>query len=64
MLIAPQEGKGVPISQMRLHSRCAYNRIVGSRVIVECALIRKTTVELCGSQNRKQWASHLPLKVS
>ena len=40
MLIAPQEGKGAPISQMRLNSRCAYN---GSRVIVKCALFRKTT---------------------
>ena len=37
MLIAPQEGKGAPISQMRLNSRCAYNRIVWSRVIVKCA---------------------------
>ena len=36
MLIAPQEGKGAPISQMRLKSRCAYNRIVWSRVIVKC----------------------------
>ena len=33
MLIAPQEGKRAPISQMRLNSRCAYNR---SRVIVKC----------------------------
>ena len=48
MLIAPHEGKGAPISQM-LNSRCAYNRIVGSRVIVKCALFRKTTVKLCGS---------------
>ena len=36
MLIAQQEGKGVPISQMCLNSRCAYNRIVWSRVIVKC----------------------------
>ena len=36
MLIAPQEGKGAPISQMRLNSRCAYNRIIWSRVIVKC----------------------------
>ena len=36
MLIAPQEGKGASISQMRLNSRCAYNRIVWSRVIVKC----------------------------
>ena len=40
MLIAPQEGKGTPISQMHLSSRCAYNRIVGSRSV------RKTTVKL------------------
>ena len=33
MLISPQEGKGAPISQMRLNSRCAYNRIDRSRVI-------------------------------
>ena len=36
MLIAPQEGNGAPISQMRLNSRCAYNGIVWSRVIVKC----------------------------
>ena len=36
MLIAPQEGNGAPISQMRLNSRCTYNRIVWSRVIVKC----------------------------
>ena len=36
MLIAPQEGKGAPLSQMRLNSRCAYNIIVWSRVIVKC----------------------------
>ena len=35
MLIAPQEGREAPISQMRLNSRCAYNRIVWSRVIVK-----------------------------
>ena len=64
MLIAPQEGKGAPISQMRLNSRCAYNRIVGSRVIVKCALFRKTTVKLCGSQKWKQETSRLPLEVS
>ena len=45
MLIAPQEGKGAPISQMRLNSRCAYNRTVGSRVIVKCALFRKNNCE-------------------
>ena len=45
MLIAPLEGKGAPISQMRLNSRCAYDRIVGSRVIVKCGLFRKTTVK-------------------
>ena len=33
MLKAPQEGKG---AQMRLNSRCAYNRIVWSRAIVKC----------------------------
>ena len=54
MLIAPQEGKGAPIGQMRLNSRHAYNRIVGSRVIVKYALFRKTTVKLCGSQKWKQ----------
>ena len=64
MLIAPQEGKGAPITQMRLNSRCAYNRIVGSRVIVKCALFGKMTVKLCGSQKWKQGASCLPLKVS
>ena len=41
MLIASEEGKGEPISQMHLNSRCPYNRIVGSRVIVKCALFRK-----------------------
>ena len=48
MLIAPQEGKGAPISQMCLNSWCAYNRIVGSRVIVKCVLFRKTTEEPAG----------------
>ena len=50
MLIAPQEGKGAPISQMRLNSRCAYSRIVcaysrivWSRVIVKC--------ETCNEKN-------------
>ena len=37
MLIAPLEGKG---AQMRLNSRCAYIRIVGSKVIVKCVLFR------------------------
>ena len=59
MLIAPQEGKGAPTSQMRLNSRCAYNRIVGSRVIVKCALFRKTTAKLCGIQKWKQGTSSL-----
>ena len=63
MLRAPQEGKGVPISKMRLNSKCAYNRIVGSRVIVKCVLFRTTTVKLCGSQKWKQRTSRLPLKV-
>ena len=48
MLIAPQEGKRVPISQMRLNSRCAYNRIVWSRVTVKC----ETDCQ-CGSQQQK-----------
>ena len=51
MLIVPQEGKGAPISQMRLNSRCVYNRIVWSRVIVKC----ETDCEVCqcGSQQQK-----------
>ena len=41
MLIAPQEGKGAPISQMhKLDALKSKVRIVGSKVIVKCVLFR------------------------
>ena len=43
MLIAPQEGKGAPISQMHLNSRCAYNRIVWSLIIESYVVVKCET---------------------